>query len=555
MAAAATTSAPPPPTAASSEQAPAESQASVRALPAPPPSGRTLELAEAALAQHAAEVRVGIHDASRLEWSVAVPLPEGRPLDYAIDVELEIPSNAFARHAPWDQLQAFTRLDGPAAETIRAGGTVTIDVLRRGAVALANRMSRASDGFARHCRLAASPFQEPGLGDDDDLEETLAIWIDGAIAMAAEARAKLVTAAPGEAQELVRERRLVDEYVSVRLLEMLAGVERALAALLEARCPQAETFPPVVAKIERKVADALESELLYRDTQGFLRADPTVPNELERYLDRASQLKKHFQEVLFLEADIYQVAERIHHWVAAFVAVIASTWAFAWQIALMNNGPRSSAAGATVGSGIVVLAVIAGLVYAAKDRIKEVGRVWIAGNVHRFYAQRVARFRAPARRLPKRDVIVSARESFDQRTSRRPDPLNPDSGATLMGTTLRYVHKGTVSPKAVLREAGVRRIKHVYRYDLSPLFTRLDDAVKQVPVLDRETRRVRFVDAPRCYRLPVRVRVTCEGDVQEEVVTLVLHQRGLDRLERASELAPLKETGIEPDHRPEPLGT
>ena len=32
---------------------------------------------------------------------------------------------------------------------------------------------------------------------------------------------------------------------------------------------------------------------------------------LERYLDRASRLKKHFQEVLFLEAETYQVAERI----------------------------------------------------------------------------------------------------------------------------------------------------------------------------------------------------------------------------------------------------
>jgi hypothetical protein len=31
------------------------------------------------------------------------------------------------------------------------------------------------------------------------------------------------------------------------------------------------------------------------------------------------------------------VADRIKHWVAAFVAIVASTWAFAWQIALMNR--------------------------------------------------------------------------------------------------------------------------------------------------------------------------------------------------------------------------
>src|SRR5689334_699762 len=61
-------------------------------------------------------VRVGVHDASRVEWSVSIPLPPPNesPLHYTINVELQIPSNAFARHSPWDQMQSFTRLDGPA---------------------------------------------------------------------------------------------------------------------------------------------------------------------------------------------------------------------------------------------------------------------------------------------------------------------------------------------------------------------------------------------------------------------------------------------------------
>lgn len=489
------------------------------------------------------EVRLGIHDASRLEWSVSVPLPEKGPLAYSINVDLDIPSNAFADHAPWDQLQSFTRLDGPE-EAVNAGEPVSIDSLRRGAVTLANRLSRASEGFARHCRLATS-LLVPEV--PTDLKETLLHWIEGALCMAADARRRMVTPVEGEAPELQRERKLVDEYVSVRLLEMLASAERSLGKMLTSNSVHAESFPALVAAVETRVADALEGELLYRGERFFIRADPKSMPQLERYLDRSSQLKKHFQEVLFLEPEVFRVAERIHNYVAAFVALVASTWAFAWQIALLN---RSQASGSTtVGSGIVMLAVGAGLVYAAKDRIKELGRLWISGNVHRFYAQRVARFRAPARRLPKRDVIVSARESFDQVTSTRPDPLNPGSGATLTGTVIHYVHKGTVSPQKELSASGVRRIKHVFRYDLSPLFARLDDAVKQVPVLDGVPRRVRFVDAPRCYRLPLKLSVLCAGKTSEEVVTLVLHKRGLDRLERDSELVELKETGIEPDHR------
>lgn len=492
-------------------------------------------------------VRVGIHDASRLEWSVAVPLPEKKALAYTIDVEMEIPANAFARHSPWDQLQSFTRLDGPA-EAVRPGDPVTIDGLRRGAIALANKLARAGEGFARHCRLAASLLVDAPA---PDLEEALRIWIDAALRMAEDARTRVskIGEEPGAPPELLRERGLVDEYVSIRLLEMLAGVERALGVLAATRSPHGEKLAPVIANVEAHVADALEKEIAHRAERGYLWADPNSLEALERYLDRASRLKKHFQEVLFLEPERYEVADRIHHWVAAFVAVLASMWAFIWQIVLINQAPTT---GTQIGSGVVILAVIAGLVYAAKDRLKEVGRTWISGNVHRLYAQRVARFRAPARRLPGRDIIVSARESIDQTTAQRPDSLNPESGATTPATVIHYNQKGEVSPQAALTSAGVRRVKHVFRYDFSPLFARLDDALKPVPVLDAVTRRVKFTDAPRCYRVPIRVKVTCNGATFEENATIVLHKRGLDRLERTREsLRPMeresvKDVGLEP---------
>jgi hypothetical protein len=494
-------------------------------------------------------VRIGIHDASRLEWSVSLPLPseEDAELGYTIQVEMEIPSNAFARHSPWDQIQSFTRLDGPA-EPLRKGDVISIDALRRGALTLANKLSRTSDGFARHCRLASSMMLE---APPSDLEPLLNIWIDAAIKMVEDTRARLSVAAEGDAQELLRERSLVDEYASVRLLEMLAGAERALGAIEGSR--HAEALAPVVAKVEAHVADALEREVARRLEKGYISADPTSLEALECYIDRASRLKKHFQEVLFLEPERYEVAQRLHHWVAAFVALIASTWAFVWQIVLLNS--RNT--GTKIGSSVIFVAAAAGLVYAAKDRIKEMGRTWISGNMHRLYAQRVARFRAPARRLPKRDVIVSARESIGQKTMQIPDTLNPESGATMLATIINYHQRGKVQSKKALFEQGVRRIKHVFRYDLSPLFARIDNATKPVPVLDATTRKVRFTDAPRCYRVPVRVSVQVRGQTVEEVATVVLHKRGLDRLERPPEahgsdpaILPwrerAKESGLEP---------
>jgi hypothetical protein len=471
------------------------------------------------------DVRLDVHDASRLEWAVAVPLPDRTTLAYAIEVEMEIPSNTLARHTPWDQIQSFTRLDGGALLTFDAD-FISIDALRRGAVALANKMARASAGFARHCLVSASLFARV---PNEELEQILTVWIDGAIAMAEEARDKLVEPRPGDARELTRERELVDEYVSVRLLEMLAGAERGLGVLKESRSPHATQYAEVVARVESRIADALEHETTRRAGRGYVCPDPASSEALERYLERSSRLKKHFQEVLFLEPEVYQVAERLHHWVAAFVALVASTWAFAWQLALMN---RNTTASSTLSSGIVMVAVMAGVIYATKDRLKEMGRTWISGNVHRFYAQRIARFRAPARRLPGRDLIVTARESFDQRVLQREDPLNPESGATVPHTVIRFTHKGTVMPKAALSESGVKRIKHVFRYDFSPLFARLDDPIKHIPMLDKATHRVCFTAAPRCYRFPVRVVVKCGPSVWEERASVVLHKGGLDRLER-----------------------
>lgn len=496
---------------------------------------------EAAAAEEAGKVRVAVHDTSRLEWSLSLPLPEDdKPAAYSLSVEMQIPQNAFVRHLPWDQMQAFTRLDGPAIAAV--GDVVTIDALRRGALAMANQLARASDGFQRHCRLAASLF---ATAAHRELEDALTIWIEAAVRIAEESRERLTEPEGEEPSELTRERKLVDEYVSVRLFEMLAGAERALSNVVESKTSHAVRLAPVIAKVQGRVAAALAEELAYREARGFTNAEPSSPQALEQYLDRASRLKKHFQEVLFLEQESFQIAERAYHWIAAFVAVLASTWAFAWQIALMNQAHTAT----TISSGVVVLAIAAGLVYAGKDRIKEIGRNWMTHRVQKVWgAQRVSRYRAPHRRLPSRDIVVSARESWSQSVANLPDPLNPECGASTPMTVLTYEHRGEIIPNAELVSSGVRRVKHVFRYDLSPLFARLDDAMKPVPVLDDESRRVRFIDAPRCYRLPVTVRVTTDGQEYTERATLVLHKRGLERLERDKDSNPsLAEIGLEPN--------
>lgn len=508
--------------------------------------------ASAAELSASSAVRVGVHDASRVEWSVSLPLPEQRAGSFTIEVRLQVPENAYVEHTPWNHLQHFTRLDGPQLSL--ADDVQSIDELRRGVLALANKLARAGEVFGRHCRLASSLF---ATAPHSELEGVLIASVEAADRVVEEGRAHLTSPVAGEPPEMARERRLVDEYISVRHLEMLATAGRALVTLGASRSPHVADFAPVIAITETHIGEALARELEHRQAQRYVRAEPLVQKALERYLDRASQLKKHFQEVLFLEHDTIHIVDRISHVAAAFGAVVASMVAFALQLALLDHGTSLAA---RFGSGLTTVALLAGLIYATKDRMKDLGRTFVAKKLNDFYdVQRFTRFRAPQRRLPGRDVVVAASECFKHERVRLPDPLNPESGAGVPYRVITYKSRGKVLPNAVLRASGVRRVKHVFRYDLSPLFGRLDDATKSVPVLCADTRKVRFIEAPKAYRLPFEVRVSHDdrgdrpaslaraGRREQQWVessVLVVHKRGLDRIERPDDDG--AEIGLEP---------
>jgi hypothetical protein len=487
-----------------------------------------LETTAGSEAAERADVRLEVHDTSRLEWAVSLPLPESGQNPYAIEVDLEVPAHVLAAHSPWDHLQELARLDGPD-DTVPS--VATIDDVRRFVVGVSAKLSRASEGFGRHARMVLSPFASDELSHHVD---ALVSWIKAAERMLADARVRLEEAP--RALDIAREARLADEYLSLRLLELLAGAERTLATVYDRvehvspDDPCAKRFAggvPLVESVGDVIADALTSEMEHRKDAGYPEAEADSPQELERYLDRASQLKKHFQEVLFLESEHFAVSDRLYHIVAAGIAIVASTWAFVWQLYL-SRGQSLKAQLST----LVFICIVAGLVYAVKDRMKEMGRTWFARNVHRFYAQRIARYRAPAKTCPARDIVVRARESFLRENESRPDPLNPHSGASLPVTTLRYRHQGTLESSRTLAAAGISRVKHVFRYDLTPLFARLDDATKPVPVFDSKMRRVRFTQAPRCYRVPVKLVVRLGGEIASMVEgSLVLHKRGLERID------------------------
>jgi hypothetical protein len=226
-----------------------------------------------------------------------------------------------------------------------------------------------------------------------------------------------------------------------------------------------------------------------------------------------------------LNRQVTALDERVEWWMTTFAALVAGALAFCLQL-LMSQWPHAPQL--RWGTSFILLALVTGVAYAARDRIKEIARSWLTGRVYRFHAQRVVRCRLPATG----ERVVQAKESYNAASAARPDPLNPESGATLGVTSVHHLHRGRVASLPALSAVGVTHIRQTFRFDLSPLFARLQDEHKLVPVMDPVSGTPSFVEAPRRYRVPLQLALQVGHQRQTIQATMVLDKRGLTRIER-----------------------
>src|SRR5437763_14643494 len=102
------------------------------------------------------DLRLGVHDLSRVEWLASVALPP--PKDerkYEIEFIIEMPAHLYTVHNVWDHKQTFTRLQSPSEEGELRIDRIDIDELRRDTLGVAHRLKMLSDRFERTCEGAA----------------------------------------------------------------------------------------------------------------------------------------------------------------------------------------------------------------------------------------------------------------------------------------------------------------------------------------------------------------------------------------------------------------
>src|SRR2546429_8726626 len=94
-------------------------------------------------------LKIEAHDASRVEWSIYIPLPRGPSVSEAeVSLRLEFPENVYVPHDGWEQLQILARLSSPD-EDAPAVEPYSVDGLRRSALGVARPLKLLRESIPR----------------------------------------------------------------------------------------------------------------------------------------------------------------------------------------------------------------------------------------------------------------------------------------------------------------------------------------------------------------------------------------------------------------------
>ena len=463
-------------------------------------------------------LHLGVHDASRIAWMVELPLPEKGERKMDLSVSLEIPAHVFTDHDPWSRLQVLARLGSPDEE-VKPELLESTDAIRRAALAAAHR---AKVRRRELLRSAVNRARATAEVDWARLEQDFERVLEEALAELRRARDSIGMRRTEESPGLARERKLAAEFLSNQVIELISRVQRAVDHLVTTRRPVKKSIEAPLRALQRKLARELGAEYAYRREQGFPSPSSADPVELDRYVSRSSSLKKHFQEILFLQIDAEHVDKRLRYFVSTVAAILAALVV----IPLTAIATGSHGLGG-LGFGLSTSLLIAVLAYGVRERIKEGVRGWLTSRAAK--VGRRTTLSIPPRGTEEEQRVARVRETFSTRRTRQTDPVHPDLPSSLPMICLRYQMTGVVSGEPGARRA--QRVKLVFRYDLTPIFSRLHDPVEEVPILDETGERLSFAEAPRLYRFPVEARLF-DGEKTETISgKLLVHKGGLVRIE------------------------
>jgi hypothetical protein len=465
------------------------------------------------------KLTVKLHDAARIEWIATVPLPRvGERRRYRVVLDATVNDSLWTAHKPWEHFSIRSRLDSPKLDH-DLDISADIDSVRRHAQAVVHDIKEATGVLRRR----AMAIRRPSGRAEQELCALLETRLDR-IHFALSELDALNHADVAVAHEV----RLAYDYGSTQVLAMVTRLRREEPS---PRVPLAHGDGLFALALR----DVVNNEQARRLHMGFAVPVHGDEERLQAFLDRSALLKRHFQQVLYLDAKAYMVDERYGNVAAVFAAVLASSWYFVWQMYYLNAAMSSSQT--TV--SLLMAGGVAGLLYAVKDRIKELARRAAASWLKNKWADRFVSLRLQERMSSNVEEVAVVRETIRVQPDRHSDPLNPELGATRKVVRLELDERFESRGLLHVEQLGIRALKHVFRYDFSELVRHVDDQPKRVPIVNGGE--VTLIGVRRRYLVPIRVRLY-DGDDRnpliEQTGTIIIRGRKL----RAVRLAPRKES-------------
>lgn len=351
-------------------------------------------------------------------------------------------------------------------------------------------------------------------------------------------RSEVASSGPDFCPAVRAEMSLADEYCSYAFRDGMALFLMILPDLSEVMTGGE------VRGLQRRVKIFLRFERWYARNQKFRWMEPDGSQDLmEAYVTRRSSLKKHMQQVLYLDLRTRPMFAFQQQLGGMLAAAVAAMWAAVADVVIRSRssgGGHSSALGM---SGFVFMTALI-IAYVLKDRIKELGKSYFSGK---FLA-----------RIPDNSCNIEYHNSsgadidigeineytrfvsptgIPRSISRlRAKMLDVDNAASY--NIIHYKKRINLDPTALSKLLHpVKAVHDILRLNIQSFLIRLDDVLHEEFAF-HPSGEVVSVMMPKVYYLDLILRYSWGKDERFprersfEFIRLVLNKNGLTRVDR-----------------------
>lgn len=373
--------------------------------------------------------------------------------------------------------------------------------------------------------LARLPEDEASGVKADALRELMGAHLADILAFIEELKAlRVAMAAPAVPDRLREALAFIDEFFSLNVEESLTHVLESLRARPALRSAFAE--------LDAKLADLIKGQEGYRAEMGY----PSLvdkPTGSETLMFRRGVLKKFVSNVLYLQIE----TSNWERWAQVLFGVAA---ALAMALALLVTflatkrfDPNSLAFAAVIVAG-----------YVAKDRVKDLLKLWFVNRWTRWFSDRRTDILDPTSGT----VIGRMREAFSFLPSGRVPPeilrrrlmdrITSLENEGKPEDVLRYEKEVELFPRRITKFHERRKdLNDILRLNVLPFLAQADDPKADYTHLNPRTGKLEVLECSRVYHVNVILRYLVRNGGETEKFDrfrIILDRKGIKRLEEVA---------------------